>query len=237
MNIGSETAVGDIAAEYPASIAVLERLGIDFCCGGKTSLANACARHDLDLESVLAELSHKQHNVNDADRQWQQAPLKDLAEYIVRKHHAFTREQLKLIGDLMIKVERRHGADHPEVFEIGKVIAVIGSELTHHSYCEENTLFPYIAHLENSQSTAPHAVFGSVETPITRMMMEHDQAGEELRTLRTLTNNYTPPAVVCSTWRALYRALEEFEQDLHRHIHLENNILFPRTMALAKIKE
>jgi regulator of cell morphogenesis and NO signaling len=233
MVITSETKICDIAVEYPTAIPVLERLGIDYCCGGKHTLAEACARKSLHLAPVLAELELQQQDTSLPEAQWQQAPLKKLAAYVVQQHHAFTRDQIKLIGDLLSKVEVRHGADHAEVFEISKVFAAISSELTHHFFCEETILFPYIGTLDADQPPASPPVFGNVEQPITRMMTDHDQAGEELRELRELSNNYTPPPAACPTWRALYRALEDLERDLHQHIHLENNILFPRALARA----
>ncbi|MHB1938572.1 MAG: iron-sulfur cluster repair di-iron protein [Acidobacteriaceae bacterium] len=234
MVITSQTPVRDIAVEHPTAIPVLERFGIDYCCGGRHTLAEACAKGDVDLAPVLEELERRQRSTDAPEAQWQNATLKEIADYVVQRHHAFTRDQIKLIGDLMKKVEVRHGADHPEVFETSKVFAVASSELTHHFFCEENILFPYIGKMEAGQQAALPPVFGSVEQPIARMMMDHDQAGEELRALRTLTNNYTPPTAACPTWRALYRALEELELDLHQHIHLENNILFPRALAQAR---
>jgi regulator of cell morphogenesis and NO signaling len=236
MVITSETPVRDIAVEYPTAIPVLERLGIGYCCGGRHTLAEACTRSDVNLASLLEELELQQQNTSPTEAQWQQAPLQEITAYIVQKHHAFTRDQIKLIGDLLVKVENRHGADHPEVFQISKVFAVTSSELTHHFFCEETILFPYIGKMEAGQQPGLPPVFGSVEQPITRMMMDHDQAGEELRVLRGLTNNYTPPTAACTTWRALYRALEDLEEDLHQHIDLENNILFPRALAQAKEK-
>ncbi len=233
MVITSETPVRDIAVAHPTTIPVLEGFGIDYCCGGKHTLAEACTQKDLHLAPVLAALERQQQDTSVPESQWQQAPLKDLADYIVQKHHVFTREQLKLIGGLSSKVEGRHGADHPEVFGISKVFAVINSELTHHFFCEETILFPYIGKLGTAQQAALSPVFGSVEQPITRMMADHNQAGDELRELRGLTNNYTPPSAACPTWCALYRALEDLEIDLHQHIHLENNILFPRALAQA----
>ena len=237
MVITSETVVRDIAVEYPAAIPVLERFGIDYCCGGKHTLAEACTKGDVSLAPVLDELERQRPDAIAPEAQWQKAPFKEMTDYIVRKHHDFTREQITLIGDLMKKVERRHGTEHPEVIEIGKVFAMISSELTHHFFCEENILFPYIGKMEASQQAMLPPVFGSVEQPITRMMMDHDQAGEELRELRNLTNNYTPPPAACTTWRALYRALEDLELDLHQHIHLENNILFHRALALNNKKQ
>ncbi|MGO8721008.1 MAG: iron-sulfur cluster repair di-iron protein [Acidobacteriaceae bacterium] len=234
MVITSETQVRDIAVEYPTTIPVLERFGIDFCCGGKHTLAEACTRRDVAVDPVLEELKLQQRKTNTPEVQWQSAPLKDLADYIVSRHHAFTREQIQLIGGLMAKVESRHGANHPEVAQIAKVFAVVSAELAHHLVCEETILFPYIKKLEGGQQAALPSMFGSVEQPIARMMADHDQAGGELRELRSLTNEYTPPTAACPTWRSLYRALEDLEQDLHQHIHLENNILFPRALAQAK---
>ena len=231
MVITSETQVRDIAVEYPTSIPVLERFGIDFCCGGKHTLAEACTRRAVDVDPVLQELELQRQKTSAPEVQWQSAPLKELVDYIVTRHHAFTREQIQLIGGLMAKVEARHGADHPEVSQIAKVFAVVSAELAHHFVCEETILFPYIGKLDGGQPAVLPPMFGSVAQPIARMMADHDQAGGELRELRSLTNDYTPPTAACTTWRALYRALEDLEQDLHQHIHLENNILFPRTLA------
>lgn len=237
MVITSETPVRDIAVTMPSAIPVLERLGIEYCCGGQHTLGEACSGHNIALARVLAELEQIQgeQGANVAESHWLHAPLKELAEHIVKKHHAFTREQLKLIDGLMAKVEARHGTEHLEVFQLGKVVAVFSSELKHHTECEETNLFPYIASLGTEKKVElPAQAGGSLKPPITRMMTDHDQTGEELRTLRRMTNNYTPPKDACSTWRALYRAMEDLEADLHQHIHLENNLLFPRALAEAQ---
>ncbi len=235
MVITSETPVRDIAVELPTAIPALERLGIDFCCGGQHTLAEACAKRDLNVAPVLEELARQQQSEKPVDTKWIQAPLEELSKYIVEKHHAYTRDQLTLIHRLMVKVEQRHGTNHPEVFLVGKAFAVIGSELAHHFDCEETTLFPYIAGLGTEQQPElPAMAKGSLELPITRMMKDHDQAGDELEALRNLTDNYTPPSSACPTWRALYRAMEDLEFDLHQHVHLENNILFPRALEKAR---
>lgn len=241
MVITAETPVRDIATGFPSAIPVLERLGVDYCCHGQHTLAEACAKREITLAPVLDELKQFQHSQQDAkptEDQWLHAPLKDLTEHIVKKHHAFTRSQLNLIDDLMAKVEQRHGADHLEVFQVGKAVGILGSELRHHAECEETNLFPYIAALgtEKEQPVLPAMAKGSLQPPINRMMMDHDQTGNELQTLRTLTNDYIPPAAACPTWRALYRAMEELEADLHQHIHLENNILFPRALKQAQVE-
>jgi len=237
MTITPETPVREIAVAIPTAIPVLERLGVDYCCGGQHTLAEACSAHNVAPARALEELRQlqREQGANIAESHWVHAPFKELTDYIVRRHHVFTREQLKLIDDLMAKVEQRHGAEHLEVFKLSKLVAVFGSELRHHAECEEINLFPYIAALGTSEKKdLPAPAKGSVKMPINRMMMDHDQTGEELRTLRMLTDNYTPPADACPTWRALYRAVEELEADLHQHIHLENNILFPRAIKQAE---
>ncbi len=231
MRITPETSVRDIAVDRPGTVRIFENLGIDYCCGGRHTLAEACAKLDLEIDRVIDELEYENPSVPEAH--WKDAPLKDLAHYIVQKHHAFTRSQIELVNKLAEKVERRHGPDHPEIFQISKVFAVVSAELTHHFHCEENVLFPYISQCETDQQTTLPPVFGSVQQPIARMLADHDQAGDELRTLRGLTNNYTPPSAACPTWRAYYQAMEDLENDLHAHIHLENSILFPRALEQA----
>ncbi len=236
MLIAPETPVRDIAVAIPSTIPALERLGIDYCCGGQHTLAEACANRNIALTPAIEELEqYQQQEGTPAEMHWIHAPLKELTEYIVQKHHAYTRRQLALIDDLMAKVEKRHGADHLELFHLGKVVAVFAAELRHHTECEEANLFPYIAALGTGcLPELPAPAKGSLTMPVTRMMTDHDQTGDELRTLRALTKNYTPPTAACASWRGLYRAMEELEADLHRHIHLENNILFVRALEQAR---
>lgn len=237
MAITSETPVREIAVQFPNAIPVFERLGVDYCCHGQHTLAEACTKQDLALEPVLKELAQfQQEAAKPAPSEWANAPLKDLSAHIVTRHHAFTRSQLQLIDDLMVKVEHAHGANHPEVFQLGKALAVFGSELKHHAECEEQNLFPYIAALgtNSKKPDLPAPAQGSLAMPINHMMGDHDQTAVELQNLRKLTNNYTPPPDACPTWRGLYHAIDELEQDLHQHIHLENNILFPRALKQAQ---
>ncbi|MGH9586510.1 MAG: iron-sulfur cluster repair di-iron protein [Acidobacteriaceae bacterium] len=237
MTITLETPVRDIAISMPTAIPVLERLGVDYCCGGQHTLAEACSNHNIAPARVLDELQQLQQEQagNTAESHWVHAPLKEITEYIVKKHHAYTRNQLNLIDELMAKVEQRHGVEHIELFQLSKLIAVFASELRHHAECEETNLFPYIAALgTDEKKELPAPAKGSLKPPITRMMTDHDQTGEELKTLRKLTDHYTPPTEACPTWRALYRAIQDLDVDLHQHIHLENNILFPRAMKAAQ---
>lgn len=232
MVITEETPVRNIVVEMPNAIPVLERFGIDYCCGGKHTLAEACTQREQSIALVLDELKHREQDATAPELKWQTALLSDLIDHIVQTHHAFTREQLALIQELAFKVERRHGTAHPEVHKVNEALAIIGSELTHHFFCEENVLFPHIKQLDQKQTSVAHPMFDTMQHPVTQMMKEHDQAGDELRALREITNQYQPPADACTTYRAFYRAMEDLERDLHRHIHLENNILFPRALVL-----
>ncbi len=233
MIITSDTEVRQIAIDRPTAIPLLEQFGIDYCCGGQQTLAQACAKKNLQLASVLASLEHEALSTQTTP-DWQTAPLHVLAQHIVTKHHDFTRQQLTLLHALLEKVEQRHGATHPEIPATGKALTALAAELTHHFLCEENILFPYIVKLEQEGRATLPPMFGSVSQPIQKMLLDHDRAGEELSHIRALTQNYQPPADACTTFRALYRALEELEADLHQHIHLENNILFPRALELSK---
>jgi regulator of cell morphogenesis and NO signaling len=231
--ITSETPVRDNAVGLPASLQVLERLDIDYCCGGKHTLAEVCAKPGLGVVRVLEGLEHQQQNATLLEAPWQTVPLQQLTDHIIQKHHAFARGHLNLIRELAAKVQRRHGASHPEVFQVSGPFAPIDAELTHHFFCEEDALFPYIAQLEAEETPALPAAFESVKQPVTRMMLDHDHTGDERPLLPEITNDYQPPADACTTYRAFYRALADLEQDLHRHIHLENNILFPRALSAA----
>lgn len=231
MVITAETPVRDIVIDSPTAIPVLEQFGIDYCCGGRHTLAQACNSRNQSIALVLEELEHKGQDGTAPKLQWQTAPLPELIDHIVQTHHTFAREQLALIQELASKVERRHGTAHPEVYKVNELLASISAELTHHFFCEENVLFPYIRQLYQKQASA-YPMFDTIQQPIEQMMKEHDQAGDELRVLREITNHYQTPADACTTYRALYRAMEDLERDLHHHIHLENNILFPRALSL-----
>ena len=168
-------------------------------------------------------------------RDWNAAPLSDLVAYIVTKHHGFTRDELTRLSDLLVKVCSVHGESHPELRRLHTIFQELKHELTSHMFKEEQLLFPYIENLETAVGRgepAPTAVFGTVRNPVRMMMQEHDDAGQALRGLREVSSNYQVPADGCISFRTLYQALEEFEKDLHQHIHLENNILFPRAAEL-----
>jgi len=227
MSINSEQTVREIAIGNPASTRVFETLGIDYCCGGNHSLSVACARANVPVERVVGLLERCGQPSIDAVSN--DAPLGELTRHIVERHHGFVRRESPRIQGLAEKVSGKHGRADPELSEIQALFDTLTQELGEHMLKEERILFPYIQSL--GDTAASPACFGSVESPIAVMITDHENAGAILAKLRTLSNGYRPPEDACPTFHALYAALEEFERDLHWHVHLENNILFPRAIA------
>jgi regulator of cell morphogenesis and NO signaling len=224
--------VREIALENPASIRVFEAFGIDYCCGGRKPLAEACAAKNIALDAVITALENGTASsapVSDAQS------LSALVSHIVNAHHAYVRRELPRLAELASKVVSRHGDTKPELPQIQVKVGQISEELIEHLAKEEVVLFPYITKLErakNEGTAKPHGCFGTVASPIAMMTQEHEAAGALLAEIRQLSGDYTPPVGACPTFHAFYNGLREFEQDLHQHIHLENNILFPRAMAM-----
>jgi len=230
--IGRRT-VRELVLETPAAALIFENLGIDYCCGGEKSLLDACAEARVKVEEVVAALASPQ-SVN-TDRDWRKASLGELARYIVDRHHSFTREELERLLPLISKVVSVHGRNHPELLQLQSLFGDLAEELTKHMMKEEKILFPYIVEMEqavHNKRPLPRPMFGTVQNPVRMMAAEHDSSGSVLHKMRELTNGYVPPPDGCATYQILYRALEAFEKDLHTHIHLENNILFPRSVDL-----
>jgi regulator of cell morphogenesis and NO signaling len=229
--------VRDVALEMPQATRVFEKLKIDYCCGGDKPLAEACATAGVevaDLERMLGEAGKTQAQGN-GSLDFQRSTLSQLIDHILGKHHVYTKEEMARLGALIEKVLAAHGENHPELKGISGFFQQLCADLKPHMFKEEQVLFPYIIEMERcaSQSRpAPFAPFGAVNNPIRMMMMEHDTAGDLLRELRALSSNYTVPPDGCISYQTLYQALEAFEQDLHQHIHLENNVLFPRAIGL-----
>jgi len=231
-----EKTVREIALENPSSIRVFESLGIDYCCGGKRPLTEACTRANVDFDRVLELLENAKIN-SAPDGEWTQKPLGAIIRHIVSKHHAYVRTETPRIGMLLTKIAGKHGASQPELIRIEELFSAIGQELATHMLKEEQVLFPYIDQMEQALKNGdpvPVAFFGSVKRPIANMMAEHDDAGALLAQIRELSNGYKPPAGACPTFVGLFHALEEFERDLHHHVHLENNILFPRAVEMEQ---
>ncbi len=230
--------LGEIASKDMRKAEVFKKLRLDFCCGGKKSLEDACREKGLDVLQVKAELenvSHTQSAVPQHDfNAWN---LSFLSDYIVNVHHAYVNQNIPVLMDLTQKVADHHGKTNPELEEIREKVEEMVSELRVHLKKEEHILFPYIKQLENSKlhgAPAPHS-FDSVQQPVSVMEHDHDVVGDIADMIKTLSGNYTLPANACNSYALLYKKLEEFEDDLHLHIHLENNILFPKAVALEKV--
>jgi regulator of cell morphogenesis and NO signaling len=226
-----KSTVGEIALAAPATTRVFEKYHIDYCCGGRRPLDEACASAGVETAAVIDSLDQVL-NANDvlAPLAPEKMHLSDLADHIVGTHHIFTAEELERLEPLMAKVATRHGELHPELYEIESIFRDLKSSLLPHMQREENILFPYIRDLAAGTAQPPH--FGTVKNPVRMMMVEHETDGERLRQMRSLANDYGIPEGACPSFAALYAGLDELEHDLHRHIHLENNVLFPRAIEL-----
>jgi regulator of cell morphogenesis and NO signaling len=239
MSVTTEKTVRELALENPAATRVFEKLGIDYCCGGNKSLEEACRAANLKMDQVLDSLEMVEQSARAAqkDRNWQVEPLVDLIVHIKNTHHKYTREEIARLGPLFEKVCSVHGKNHPELLQIRGIFQGLAQELTTHMMKEDMILFPYMVRMEEAtiekEPIAP-APFGSVQNPVSMMEHEHDSAGNALRAMRETSNGYSAPADACVSYQTLYKALAEFEADLHQHIHLENNILFPRAVAMEK---
>ncbi len=239
MLIDKNKTVREFAVENPASTGVFEKFRIDYCCGGHLSLEEACRNAGAEVGQV-AEMLEKAKGCSPsagaaAEIDFQAMSLAALSDYIVRNHHTFTRAENERIAALLEKVCSAHGANHGELFEIQRIFGALRREIENHLLKEERMLFPYIALMESSLNfglALPPAPFGSTRNPVKVMTQEHDAAGEHLREIRNLSNHFAVPTDACITYRMLYDALEGFETDLHRHIHLENNILFPKAIEM-----
>ena len=232
-NIANRT-VADIVADNIKTAHVFKRYGIDFCCGGGITVEKACEKNKVDYGNLLAEIIATAGN---ADRQHDYKSWSPgfLADYIVNTHHTYVNESLNILDQYMEKVVRVHGQHHPPLLDIQQLYSAVAEELKQHMMKEERILFPYIKSLENAvttHSTMPDVHFGTVKNPIQVMNQEHENAGDLLERINKLTNKYSAPEWACNTFKALYAKLDEFEQDLHLHVHLENNILFPKAIEL-----
>lgn len=223
----------EIAVIHPPAVACLERLGLDYCCGGRTTLADAARRAGLDPSSVLDELRAAEHRPAEDSRDWSGATMTELADHIEQTHHAYVRDALARLASMTPRVVKAHGRAHPEFVELGGVIAAFTEDMHDHMVREERVLFPWLRRLERRteiQSGPPW----SVRRPIDCMVHDHEEAGRALEAMRRLTSGYSPPPDACPTLIEFYRLLEELERDTHLHIHKENNILFPAGVETEK---
>jgi len=238
MTITLDKTVSEIARDTPSSIRVFETLGIDYCCGGRKSLGQACSDLHLSGAQALQELKKAAAETNDSDSiQWQTVSLAELMQQIVGKHHKFVRQEFVRLERLGEKVRNKHAQAHPELKKVFDLFLALRDELSIHMMKEEQILFPHIARFERAAQLRQPAlapVFGTVANPIRMMMDEHEDAGSLMALLRKLSDQYTPPASACPSYQGFYAGLKEFERDLHQHVHLENNILFPRALLLEQ---
>ncbi|MDO9172977.1 MAG: iron-sulfur cluster repair di-iron protein [bacterium] len=239
-DIPANWTVAELVIRHPALRETLERLGVDYCCGGKKPLAAAVADAGHDWTTVRTELQEALASSADGapPADWNTAALGALADHILEKHHAFTKTQLLRLDGLLAKVQNAHGAHHGAVLEsLRSVFDDLRAELDAHLMKEEQILFPAIKGIDafmSDRGERPAIHCGSVGHPIRQMEHEHDGAGQALAAMRRITANYRLPADACQTYCALYDGLQALEADLHEHIHLENNILFPRSVALEE---
>jgi len=239
MTVSAERTVGELAAENPAVTRTFERFGIDYCCGGNQSLGEACNRAGASIDQVLdsIEMDNESSRARQVNNDWQREPLSVLIAHIQNTHHKFTREETARLTALLQKVVSVHGKNHSELAGIQITFAALAQELATHLMKEEMVLFPYVIRMEEAviqKEPVVPAPFGTVANPVAMMEHEHDSAGSALRAMRQASNGYVAPADACVSYQTLYKALAAFEADLHQHIHLENNILFPRAIAMEK---
>lgn len=220
--------VGSVVTAAPGTARVFERLGLDYCCGGKSTLADACVRRGLETDVVLAELEAALARPAPA-RELTRERASAVVEHIVETHHTFVKRELPRLVTLMEKVNRVHGATHPQLPTMAAIWFRVAAELEQHLAKEEEILFPMIRALDAGRAVTMHC---GVEGPMHVMELEHEEVGEALHRLRALADDYRVPADACGSWRALWAGLDEFERDLHMHVHLENNVLFPKVREL-----
>ncbi len=229
--ITSSPTVGDIvAADYRAA-EVFKRFGIDFCCGGKKTMAEVCRDKGVDLATLEAALQQIEQVTTEHDENVDQWSLSFLVDYIVNVHHSYVRRKVPLLLQYSEKVARVHGHYHIETVEIARLFNELQEDLLAHMLKEEHILFPYIKNLEAGTGPA-RPPFGTVQNPIRMMETEHEAAGEIMHRIDEISGHYSPPAEACNTYRVLYAMLRDFENNLHRHVHLENNVLFPRAVEM-----
>ena len=228
--------VADMVTENIKTAHIFKKYGIDFCCGGGINIGKACEKANVDYDLLKNDLLNVENNISRANdyNSWE---LDFLTDHIINVHHSYVEENIPLLMQYSDRVAQVHGHHYKELLEIKDLVTQVAGELSAHLKKEELILFPFIKKLvraKKENSEAPQAPFGTVDSPIKMMEAEHEDAGELLRTIAKLSSNYTPPEAACNTYRAFYAKLDEFEQDLHQHVHLENNILFPKALQLEK---
>lgn len=232
-----EKTIGEYVAEDFRTAAIFKKNKIDFCCRGNRSLEEVCEKKGIDITKISQELEATLQKSGDSTIDFNAWPLDLLADYVEKTHHRYVEEKTGIILQFLEKLCQVHGKNHPELFEINQIFTSVAQGLAAHMKKEELILFPFIRKMvqaSRKNEGLPEAKFGSVENPIDMMEHEHTEEGDKLVRIAELTNDYQMPADGCNTYKVTFAMLEEFEQDLHKHIHLENNILFPKSILLEK---
>jgi regulator of cell morphogenesis and NO signaling len=237
MKLNSDKTIGEIVAEDYRTAAVFKNYKIDFCCNGNKKFDDVCKNKNIDADSLMNELNTVQNRNIDRSVDFNSFPLDLLADYIEKKHHRYVEAKIPEIKEYLSKLCEAHGKEHNELFKIKEEFENSAGELAMHMKKEELILFPYIrkmavADSRNEKISLPK--FGTVQNPIQTMIYEHNVEGKRFQEISNLSNNYSIPKDGCNTFRVAYSLLKEFEEDLHIHIHLENNILFPKSIELEK---
>lgn len=238
MNVTPQTTVAEIASAMPRAIPVFQKHGIDFCCGGRRALAEICVEKGVRFEAIVGEIETASRRAASTETDWGTEPLGALIDHILARYHASLREELPRLEALAEKVVTVHGARHPDTLPaLQETFRSLKDELDSHLEKEEQVLFPYVRELETAaRQTTPSrdVALGLASGAVGVMEREHEVAGLALKTIRLLTDGFRPPYDACGSFRALYAGLEILEADLHTHIHLENNIVFPRALGLER---
>lgn len=235
MNITTDTPVGEVVKINYKAATTFQSNNIDYCCGGNQTIGEASEKAGIQPEQLIDQLNEAMQE-SDPDADYiNSLDLSALAEYIVNRHHAYVRKNIPVLKENIDKIARVHGESHPELAKVKDEFHITAGELTMHMQKEELMLFPYIRRMERAKSenqSLPSAPFGAVANSIEDMIAEHQDEGDRFERISKLTNSYTVPSDGCSTYEVTFRQLADFEKDLHRHIHLENNILFPKAQEL-----
>ena len=234
----SNMTIGEIVKDNYQTAEIFKKFNIDFCCGGKTTIDEVCSENNISMGELTDALNKAESKSGSAtDKNFKDWEPDFLINYIINVHHKYVNENLPLISEFTNKIAQVHGERHPELLQIAILFQDVSSELQQHMMKEEQLLFPYIITLNDAfknKSQLSPSPFGTVRNPIRMMEMEHENAGLLLKQIRELSKNYKLPEDACETYSVTYKKLDEFENDLHQHIHLENNILFPRAIELEE---
>lgn len=230
--------VKDVVTENFHAAELFEKLGIDFCCNGNRPLQEALEEKQISNNKFFEELNKVNQSISSENQRYAEWDLNFLAQYIVNNHHTYVKNAIPEITAHLQKVYNAHGKKYPYIAEVQSTFALVAEEMTNHMMKEERILFPIVKYLTESQKfneKPKTGGFGTIKNPIRQMEAEHVSAGGAMEKIRTLTNNYFLPEDACTTFQVTYKELDEFEKDLHKHVHLENNILFPRAIELEEL--